>query len=565
MTQLLHYDIVMCQNVTDIDDKIIIRSAEAKVPFDLLAKQFEKEFQDDMSTLGVRPPDIMTRVSEYIPEIVAYISKLIDKGFAYESNGSVYFDIQAFEKAGHKAGKLMPEQQGNSELRAEGEGSLCVANDDKRSASDFALWKRSKGVDEPGWESPWGKGRPGWHIECSVMSNSSIERLNCGANSGLDVHAGGVDLKFPHHENEIIQSEAYLGSHQWTNYWLHTGHLNIDGRKMSKSLKNFISIRMALETHTPRQLRFCFLLHKYNAPMDYNKSTMVHAVAIEKIFSEFFLNTKAALRRSALADSQYVGSKELTLLGSIEKCRAVVRAALLDDFDTPLAVSHLMDLVKECNKYMENGALCSIVLSSAAKYVTSILRMFGLMGVEDLGFALDGGTGDGKTTANKEEILTPFLDVLTKFREGVRVSAMMQDSKAILEAADSLRDDILPELGVRMEDKGSGKETVTVWKLDDPEALRKEKAQKLALKAEKQAQKEEQMRKLAAKQAALDVQAKIRPEDMFRCRTDLFSSFDENGLPTLDNLGQPLTKGAQKKLLKEMDKQRELYCKTQNV
>ena len=250
------YNIVLCQNITDIDDKIIIRSSERQIPFRELAAANEAEFFDDMSRLGVQLPDMITRVSEYIPEIIVFVEALIEKGFAYASNGSVYFNTGTFEQAGHKYGKLMPEQIGNSELLAEGEGAL-TANDDKQNPTDFVLWKKTKthadGMFEPSWESPWGNGRPGWHIECSVMSKCATERLGGGT---IDVHAGGVDLKFPHHENEIAQSEGCLDSHQWINYWLHTGHLNIKGFKMSKSLKNFITIRQALEAHTARQIRW---------------------------------------------------------------------------------------------------------------------------------------------------------------------------------------------------------------------------------------------------------------------------------------------------------------------
>jgi cysteinyl-tRNA synthetase len=558
MTDLLHYDVVLCQNITDIDDKIIIRSSEQGVPFSDLSRRFETEFNEDMALLGVAPPDMVTRVSEYIGEIVDYIDVLVKKGFAYESNGSVYFDIAAFEAAGYRAGKLMPEQKGNSELLAEGEGALC-AKGDKKSASDFALWKKTKGAEgivEPSWASPWGQGRPGWHIECSVMSSCALEKLNGRGYSGLDVHAGGVDLKFPHHDNEVIQSEAYLGSHQWVNYWLHTGHLNIKGLKMSKSLKNFITIRQALEVHTSRQIRWCFLLHKYNAPMDYSDSTMTHAVAIDKIFSEFFLNAKAALRRCSPSDSQRVGDREFALLAGLERCRGAVRGSLLDDFDVPGAISSLLELVRDCNRYLEEGALCSSTLTAAAKYLTATLRTLGLTGDADIGFALERGTSSG---ASKEELLTPYLNVLTKFREAVRLSAIAADSKAILEAADALRDEVLPELGVRMEDKGSGKDVVTIWKLDDPAALRKEKALKEQQRAEKLAAKEDAAKKLAAKEA----QARIPPEELFRGRSDLYSAFDAAGLPTHDDKGEPLTKGASKKLQKELEKQREVHDKWQ--
>ena len=221
-----------------------------------------------MAKLGVLEPEVMTRVSEYVPEIIAYIQKIIDNGYAYESNGSVYFDVESFSASDkHTYAKLVPENAGNKEALAEGEGVLAKAThtDEKRNGCDFALWKRSK-PGEPWWDSPWGQGRPGWHIECSTMCT---ETLGAFADGPIDIHSGGIDLRFPHHDNEIAQSEAYLDHHQWVNYFLHTGHLNIDGQKMSKSIKNFIKISSALERYGARRLRLMFLSYKYNEPMDY--------------------------------------------------------------------------------------------------------------------------------------------------------------------------------------------------------------------------------------------------------------------------------------------------------
>lgn len=308
------YKVLLCQNVTDIDDKIILRSSEMKVSFLEFARKYENEFNEDIyGLLGCMPPDITTRVTEYVKEIIAFIETLIQRGVAYESNGSVYFSVAEFEKQGHKYAKLQPEQVGNSQVLAEGEGALCGAESEKKDAADFVLWKRTKEqamytpkatescpepkpflVVEPFWESPWGKGRPGWHIECSAMVHAALSFTNDadpgpspdaaeirssghGVGAGgkktapshrtlppgvVDVHAGGEDLKFPHHDNEIAQSEGFTGQGQWVNYWLHTGHLNIKGLKMSKSLKNFVTIRSALETHSSRQIRLLFLMHK---------------------------------------------------------------------------------------------------------------------------------------------------------------------------------------------------------------------------------------------------------------------------------------------------------------
>ena len=568
--------------------------------------------------MPVGTADMSTRVSEYVPEVIAYIQTLVDKGIAYESNGSVYFSVTAFEQQGHKYGKLMPEQVGNSDLLAEGEGAL-TADNEKKAASDFVLWKRTKvhqkaspvdtavagattaasaeaapaaaaptsEVKEPSWDSPWGPGRPGWHIECSVMSGFALRKFGGGT---LDVHAGGVDLKFPHHENEIAQSEAYQGSHQWVNYWLHTGHVNIKGLKMSKSLKNFITIRAALECYTSRQIRFCFLLHKYNAPMDYSDATMTQAVNIEKIFAEYFHNVKALLRRlgDVSSTSQYVGPAEEAMFEQLEATKSQVRSALLDDFDTPSAVSFLAELVKECNKYMEKGTgsaggssgesttaavvnpISSVVLTSVAKFVTSILRTFGLVpSGADVGFPLmdssagsTDGTAAGTNGASKETLLTPFLDVLTNFRQEVRLAAIAGDTKSVLAIADKLRDDVLPELGVRMEDTGGGGggagDVISVWKLADPAVMRKERAQKEAARLEKERQKEEAARKAAEREE----RAKIPPQQMFLTDTELYSAFDTvTGLPTHDKQGEPLSKGVQKKLAKEQAKQKEAHDK----
>ena len=559
----LNYNVILCQNVTDIDDKIIIRSSEKGVPFRDLAAQYEREFVEDMAALGVPLPDMVTRVSEFIPEIIAYIQELVDKGIAYASNGSVYFSTAAFQEKGHVYGKLMPEQIGNSELIAEGEGSLA-ANDDKKAPDDFVLWKRTKdhanGMFEPSWESPWGAGRPGWHIECSAMSHDAFGR-------SLDVHAGGVDLKFPHHENEIAQSEGFSESHQWVNYWLHTGHVNIKGFKMSKSLKNFITIRQALERYSSRQIRFCFVLHKYNEPMDYGDGSMNHAVSIDKIFSEFFHNVKAVLRRLGLAGGQHANREEKVLLLALEDAKTGVRSSLMDDFDTPKAIAGLLELIRECNRYMEKGSgtgegdtLSSVILGSVARFITSTLRTFGLVpDAVEIGFVSTGGSESDATASSvsREQVLTPMLDVLTKFREAVRVAAISGDSRAVLGAADSLRDVVLPDLGVRMEDKGSGVDVVTIWKLDDPEVLRQERKLKEEAKAEKEKQKEETLRKQREKEE----KAKIPPAEMFLSQTDLYSSFDATGLPSHDKDGEPLSKGAIKKLQKDMAKQTELYEK----
>ena len=227
-----------------------------------VTKYWEDDFMEDMDALNVMRADVITRVTAYVPKIAVFVDEIIKKGFAYESEGSVYFDIAAFEKAGNPYARLRPESRNDKALQEEGEGSLSKTLGGKRGAGDFALWKKSK-AGEPSWPSPWGEGRPGWHIECSVMASDIL-------GSSMDIHSGGIDLAFPHHDNELAQSEAYFcehghGPHLWVNYFLHMGHLSIAGSKMSKSLKNFQTIKDALKKdYTPRGMRIVFLMGRWN-------------------------------------------------------------------------------------------------------------------------------------------------------------------------------------------------------------------------------------------------------------------------------------------------------------
>ena len=238
MTDYFGYNVKLVMNITDIDDKIIRKAIEENISFEELSRRYETEFFDDMRRLNVSLPESITRVSEFVPEIVAFIEKIIENGYAYESNGSVYFDVKKYSsEPNHTYAKLEPTSVNNKEKMAEGEGVLTNSEtSEKRVEADFALWKKSK-PGEPKWPSKWGEGRPGWHIECSAMAASIFKKYP------IDIHTGGVDLRFPHHDNEVAQSEAYYNCDNWINNFWHTGHLHIAGKKMSKSLKNFITIK----------------------------------------------------------------------------------------------------------------------------------------------------------------------------------------------------------------------------------------------------------------------------------------------------------------------------------
>ena len=574
------YDVTLVMNITDIDDKIIQRAAEQGITHDTLSKQFEAEFHEDMVNLGVQPPDVLTRVTEYIDEVVVYIQTIVDKQLAYESNGSVYFDVNAFSATKDmNYCKLEPEQVNNAELLAEGEGKLTQTFvGDKHSPRDFALWKRTK-PGEPAWDSPWGPGRPGWHIECSVMAStifSQMSGLSSAEGSGdaccMDIHSGGIDLKFPHHDNELAQSEAHAGCQQWVNYFVHTGHLHIKGFKMSKSLKNFITIRQALENNTARQIRLCFLMHKYNAPMDYGDNTMSHALNTEKTFVEFFHNVKAVLRDGNIINPQKWDAPARELQNTLHDIKNRVNDALKDDFDTPASISALLDLVKSTNLYLDkceanNATPISLVVRNTGVYMTRMFRIFGLIpdaAAVDIGFPITGGSAGSAGGANgtsSEEILAPVLDSLMDFRASVRDKARDKDIGGILSECDAFRDDVLPPLGIRLEDKTGGK---SVWKLTDPNELMKEREQR---ELEKKRKANEKLQ-AAAEKAKKDALNKLSPEEFMKQlslednTTLKYSKFDETtGLPTHMHNGDELNKNQLKKAKKEFEGQKKKHQK----
>jgi cysteinyl-tRNA synthetase len=525
-------------NITDIDDKIILRAREQGIPFTQLARKWEQSFMEDMKALKVLPPDVLTRVTEYIPEIVGFVDKIISNGFAYPANGSVYFSTSSFSKS-HNYAKLAPWAAGNSELMLEGEGALSImqSQGEKQNANDFALWKKSK-EGEPKWNSPWGEGRPGWHIECSAMASDIL-------GDSIDIHSGGEDLRFPHHDNELAQSEAYFGCQQWVNYFIHSGHLHITGCKMSKSLKNFITIREALATYTARQIRFLFLLHKYESIMDYSDDALSQARDQEKVFAEFFHIVKAALRDQDPDGAQNWGKTEKALHESLANAKSRVHSALLDNFNTPEAMQSLAELVHKTHLYIASQKEASSsprshLLHTVADYITTMFKVFGLIDQSDIGFPVSAGD------SNTEQILTPFLNAITQFREDVRSFTRQKETGKVLEVCDKLRDEVLPLLGVRLEDRPEG----AIWKLGDKAEMLKELELKKAAEQEKAAAKQRAKEEKEEKERQLLEKMKIPPSELFRLQ-NRFSAFDETGFPSKDAEGKDLSKNAIKDLRKE--------------
>lgn len=429
------------------------------------AMKYEIEFFNDLDALGVRPPTVITRVSEYVPKIVNYVEKIIDQGYAYESNSSVYFDTKSFQSRGFCYPKLCPWAGSSAEALAEGEGALSGnLCSEKKFPGDFALWKRSK-PGEPSWKSPWGGGRPGWHIECSVMASDVI-------GNKLDVHAGGVDLKFPHHDNEMAQAEAFYGCKQWVDYFFHAGHLHIKGLKMSKSLKNFITIKQSLQENTARQLRLMFLLAQWDKPIIYSDQALDDAKAKESILKNFFGAVKSLMITDRVHQrQQFWEEKEVVMKQNLDDCRDIVHEALSDNFSTSRAMAALMDLVGQCNVYLNSKEESRWPLvQEVARYISQILRVFGVLsGNDDFGMPLSSTNNDS------EAVLTPVLKAIISFRDEIRTYARENKIAHLLNLCDIFRDESCINLGIRLEDKTNGS---TIFKLESPDVLRKEMEEK---------------------------------------------------------------------------------------
>ncbi|XP_011312367.1 cysteine--tRNA ligase, cytoplasmic [Fopius arisanus] len=538
-------------------DKRLGTSLTENALFNKLSQHWEIEYHKDMDALNVLRPNVLTRVSEYVPEIIAYIERIMERGLAYESNGSVYFDVGAFDKKeNHHYAKLVPEAYGDASSLEEGEGDLCISEErlsEKRSPTDFALWKSSK-AGEPWWESRWGKGRPGWHIECSVMAS-----VICG--ESLDMHTGGVDLKFPHHDNEIAQAEAYFDNSHWVKYFLHSGHLTISGCKMSKSLKNFITIQEALKRHTSRQLRLAFLLHSWKDTLDYSDNTMDMAVQYEKFLNEFFLNVKCQIRSLGAGTTLETFVKwnkpELELNKKLSAAKDAIHTALCDNIDTRTVLDVIRELVGHCNIYIKqvNSPTNTLLLRDIAVYITKIFTIFGAITTpnDGIGFPIEA---DSTNFINVEETVLPYLNILGEFREKIRCQAKTIRACEILQECDRLRDQVLPNMGVRLEDDDSG---ICRIKLVNRDELLKEREIKKRFQAEKNAEKEKKKVEAVAANAAKEALKKIPPTQMFTLQTDKYSTFDDNGLPTHDAEGKEITKGQLKKLIKLQQAQQKKY------
>lgn len=402
----LGYRLTYVRNITDIDDKIINRANETGIAPDQLTERFIEAMHEDERALGVLPPDHEPRATQSVDAMQALIQRLVDKGLAYQGdNGDVYYNVAGFPDYGKLSGKRL------EDLRA---GARVDVEADKRHPGDFVLWKRAK-AGEPSWPSPWGDGRPGWHIECSAMSARYL-------GEHFDIHGGGLDLQFPHHENEIAQSEG-AHDHPFVNYWMHNGHVRVDDEKMAKSLGNFFTVRDILAQYRPEEVRHFLLSSHYRSPLNYT------ADALE--------NARGAAERLYLA---LRGVEPVAPGETGQPFRDRFDVAMDDDFNTPEALAVLFELAREVNRARETDAEEAARLAGLLRDLGGVL---GLLQTEPDAYLKGGG----------DEAVVPGLTAAD-------IDDLLQQRQAARKAkdfatADRIRDD-LQARGIVIEDGAGG-------------------------------------------------------------------------------------------------------------
>jgi len=411
------YEVLFLRNVTDIDDKIIQKAKQAKDKDSIkavkdISDKYYNSYSSWMNKFGITPPDIEPWATEHIPQMQNLIQSLVKKGYAYESNGDVYFSVRKFENYGKLSKRTIDDMIA---------GARIEPGNAKKDPLDFALWKKSK-QNEPYWNSPWGKGRPGWHIECSAMSMFYL-------GDNFDIHCGGRDLIFPHHENEIAQAEASTGK-SFANYWLHNGMLTINGEKMAKSSGNFVTVEDVLKKHSPDVVKLFFLSANYGSPMDFTWERLDEAKAVKERFDSFFARVKNMKKTEEEFEGSWKNfdSYQKTVEGECEKFQQVMD----DDFNTALALGCLNQLLVLGNSVYQDSGLSfpqkMILLIKIRNYLLKFGTIFSLF-----------------TDSNS---LSQDYDLI--IQSVVKIRELLRDSQQF-ELADKIRS-ILQDSGFMIED-----------------------------------------------------------------------------------------------------------------
>lgn len=406
------YEVTYVQNFTDIDDKMIKRAEEEGITVKELADRFIQEYFKDADALGIKRADYHPRATEVIPDIIEMIKTLMEKGYAYEVDGDVYFETRKFKEYGKLSHQNLEELEAGVRIKVE---------DKKKNPMDFALWKKKK-PGEPSWPSPWGEGRPGWHIECSVMARKFL-------GDTIDIHAGGPDLIFPHHENEIAQSEGATGK-PFARYWMHIGYLNINDEKMSKSLGNFYTAREVIQKHDPEAVRLFLLSAHYRNPINFSYELIQQA---EKGLERLYNALENLNHLESVAEERELTPQDKQLLNKFNAYKDEFIKVMDDDFNTADGIAVLFELVKEFNTNVDEKTSQKVI--TAAKNL--LLELGGVLGI---------------LQQRGEERLEEEIEKLIKKREEARQNKNW-------ELADRIRDE-LKEKGIILEDTPHG----TRWK-----------------------------------------------------------------------------------------------------
>jgi len=404
--EFLGYEVTYVQNITDIDDKLIEQSLSEKIPASEVAKKYIKAFFEDIERLGIKKLNHQPKATEYIEEMINLIKALEDKGFAYEKNGDVYFSVASYKDYGKLSGKKIEDQKA---------GARVKENIQKKHPADFTLWKKAK-PGEPNWESPWGKGRPGWHTECVVMSRKFLGET-------FDIHGGGNDLVFPHHENELAQAESISGK-PLANYWMHNGFLDLEGEKMSKSLGNFFTVKDVMKKYDSETIRFFFLSKHYRSPIDFSEEILKESSQAMKNFYSILSEIDYLFFQNEIPEY----SKEQIEL----KKRFIF--AMDDDFNTAKAIAILFEIVKSIRNLKQKSD------NNYKNYAHLLIELGSILGFfQDI---------KEKLETNLDSISEDLIELLINYRN------MFKQEKN-WKFADMIRDD-LQKTGINLKDTKDG-------------------------------------------------------------------------------------------------------------